>query len=381
MNLDVMYEQSMGGKILLLLACVMTIGLFMTVVAVIVFPSSYSEIAFLGFTLSGMLHWGFYFLHHKALPQIKSPEHLSAAISYILFAFAALYNPLNYEGIWVFLIYYPIILGLLSQKKVFVNWIVVYLISFHAFIVLGSTGFSNIDIHGLITKSLFALGSSAIGFVILTQSLSVDKQYKAAALQRNIDYVIKILYTFIPVVERKTHSTHKEIEETSYLMKRMAAYFQEEKIEDWEIELLSLLHYVSRIKWPDYMFEKKGKLSQYEFRVIQEHCYMGKELLGEFAEFKRVSDVFYSHHERIDGKGYPHQHKGEQVQLLSQILGVVETYIAMTKHRPYRPQLTEEEIVNELVKLKGTAVNEEVVDALLDVVGLEETRIRKNLVV
>ncbi|MBM6619140.1 HD-GYP domain-containing protein [Bacillus suaedaesalsae] len=382
MNLDVMYEQSIGGKILFLLACIMTLGLFMSIIASIIHPSSYSELAFLGFTFSGMLHWGFYFIHHKALPQIKHAEHLSAGISFVLFVFTALYNPLNYDGMWIFLLYYPIFLGLLSHKRVFRNWLIIYLITYHTYIIFDHiTALGHFDVFVMIIRSLFALGSSAIGFVILSQAFAVDKQYKAAALQRNIDYVIKVLYTFIPVVERKTQSTHKEIEETSYLMKKIAAHFPEEKIEDWEIELLSLMHYVSRIKWPDYMFEKKGKLSQYEFQVIQEHCYMGKELLGDFAEFKRVSEVFYSHHERIDGKGYPHQLEGNQIQLLSQILGVVESYIAMTKHRPYRSHLTEEDMYHELVKLKETAVKAEVVNALLDEVGLEEYNSKRILVV
>ena len=51
---------------------------------------------------------------------------------------------------------------------------------------------------------------------------------------------------------------------------------------------MSLLHFVSRVKLPDYMFEKEGKLSEFEYEVVQEHCYMAKELCEGIPDFGEV---------------------------------------------------------------------------------------------
>ncbi|MBP1964806.1 HD-GYP domain-containing protein [Paenibacillus aceris] len=76
------------------------------------------------------------------------------------------------------------------------------------------------------------------------------------------------------------------------------------RVQEWEIDLLSLLHFVSRIKLPDYMFEKEGKLSEFEF--VQEHCYMAKELCEGIPDFQEVEKSFLYHHEKVDGTGYPY---------------------------------------------------------------------------
>lgn len=62
------------------------------------------------------------------------------------------------------------------------------------------------------------------------------------------------------------------------VLKALVSEYRSLRVQDWEIDLLALLHFESRVKLPDYMFEKEGKQSEFEFEVVQEHCFMAKEL-------------------------------------------------------------------------------------------------------
>jgi len=78
--------------------------------------------------------------------------------------------------------------------------------------------------------------------------------------------------------------------------------------------------------------------------------------------------VIRSHHERVDGKGYPDGLKGEEIDLPSQIVSISDTYDAMTSDRSYRKTLTREEAVRELKHASGAQFRPEVVDAFLKVI-------------
>ena len=81
--------------------------------------------------------------------------------------------------------------------------------------------------------------------------------------------------------------------------------------------------------------------------------------------------IMLQHHERIDGKGYPNRLQGDELLLESKILAAADTFDAMTSFRVYRETpLSDEEVLRELTKAKGTQLDAEIVEALLEVVEL-----------
>jgi HD-GYP domain-containing protein (c-di-GMP phosphodiesterase class II) len=73
-----------------------------------------------------------------------------------------------------------------------------------------------------------------------------------------------------------------------------------------------------------------------------------------------------NHHERWDGSGYPDGLKGEEIPLLARIIGVADTFHAMTSHRPYRPAALIYSAIQEIKSLSGIQFDPKVVEALLE---------------
>ncbi|RSK26424.1 HD domain-containing protein [Bacillus sp. HMF5848] len=364
-------------RVMLVLSTIMTVGALCGSVSMLILNNEYATAIFIGFSIVALFSWGFYFLHHHMLIHYKYSEHISAFFAFVLFFYVAIYDPLQYEHIWIFLLFIPFVLVLLSNMHVFKIWIGIYLVLYMGLVFI-DPAITETDFLPIISRVLYGIGASAGGFIIMLHMSAEKQNFKNDNRVQMINHVVKVMYTLIPIVERKTQTTRLEIDETSTLLRKLANKFPNEQIKDWEIELLSLLHYVSRIKWPDYMFEKEGQLSQFEFNVIQDHCYMGTELLGEFEEFERVKNAFQLHHERIDGTGYPERKTGEHIPILAQLLSVVECYTAMIKPRSYRAVLSREEAFAEIMKEKGKAFREDVVDALEIVLQLSMNEKRNH---
>jgi putative two-component system response regulator len=102
------------------------------------------------------------------------------------------------------------------------------------------------------------------------------------------------------------------------------------------------LHDVGKIAVPDSVLFKGGKLDAQEYRVIREHPVVGDALCAGLRSLQAVRPV-HSHHERLDGSGYPDGLKNAAVPLLAQIVSIVDVFDALTMERPYREARPREE--------------------------------------
>jgi putative two-component system response regulator len=136
---------------------------------------------------------------------------------------------------------------------------------------------------------------------------------------------------------------------TSGHCQRMAAYAAafgvHLRLSEEEIAALhrgGYLHDLGKIAVPDAILGKPGPLTPAEFEVMKRHTLVGEALCGELRALRPVRAIIRSHHERLDGSGYPDGLCGDQVPLLAQIMGVVDVYDALTTDRQYRAALSEE---------------------------------------
>jgi HD-GYP domain-containing protein (c-di-GMP phosphodiesterase class II) len=107
--------------------------------------------------------------------------------------------------------------------------------------------------------------------------------------------------------------------------------------EDQElVHLCGLVHDVGKIGLPAGLLEKPGALTLEERRQMERHCEIGERILQNVADYARIAEVVRSHHERVDGNGYPDRLEGDQIPLLARIIAVADAYNAMTSDRPYR---------------------------------------------
>lgn len=110
-----------------------------------------------------------------------------------------------------------------------------------------------------------------------------------------------------------------------------------------------VLHDVGKVGVPDAVLLKPGRLTRDEFEVMKTHTVIGDALCGSLRALRRVRPIVRSHHERLDGSGYPDGLRGDAVPLTAQIMGIVDVYDAMTTQRPYKPALSTGVACDELV--------------------------------
>ncbi|UCG59913.1 MAG: HD domain-containing protein [Phycisphaerales bacterium] len=133
-----------------------------------------------------------------------------------------------------------------------------------------------------------------------------------------------------------------------------------------EIYLAGLLHDIGKIGIEEGVLTKAGKLSEQEQECIKKHPSIGAGILRGIRQMRDIVPGVLCHHERIDGKGYPHGLTGEEIPLTGKIVGVADSFDAMTSKRTYREAMTVEQALEEIRKGLGSQFDEKIGKAFLE---------------
>lgn len=182
----------------------------------------------------------------------------------------------------------------------------------------------------------------------LSQKLLQKEHEKVMQLEnRNavLETLIK-LNSFIKIKDQytKMHSDH--VSQYAVLLGKKLG------LSEVELELLRIggeLHDIGKVGIPDTIIRKQGGLSNEEFEIMKRHTIIGDFILPNQG-YDDIKQMIRSHHERMDGTGYPDGLKGEQIPYFARILSVVDTFDAMTTQRSYNRKKTLEEAFTELRK-------------------------------
>jgi len=132
------------------------------------------------------------------------------------------------------------------------------------------------------------------------------------------------------------------------------------------LEQAAVLHDIGKIGIDIGLLHKREKLSSSDIDVLRQHPVIGGRILEPITFLRDVREVIEQHHERFDGKGYPHGLIGEEVLLEARILAVADTYDAMTSDRPYRKALPHAVAIQEIVDHSGTQFDPVVASAFVN---------------
>jgi diguanylate cyclase (GGDEF)-like protein/putative nucleotidyltransferase with HDIG domain len=130
------------------------------------------------------------------------------------------------------------------------------------------------------------------------------------------------------------------------------------------IRSAGILHDIGKLGVPDHILHKPGRLTDAEMDEMRKHAELGARMVSA-AGMEEVSAWVLAHHERPDGRGYPHGLEGDDIPLEARILAVCDAYEAMISDRPYRRAPGHAFAVAELRRGSGTQFDAEVVEALL----------------
>ena len=147
-----------------------------------------------------------------------------------------------------------------------------------------------------------------------------------------------------------------------------------------KIRISALLHDVGKIGVDDRVLKKPGALSDEEFTLMKQHPLKGANIMRPVAQLREMLPGIELHHEQIDGGGYPHGLKGEEIPLMARIIAVADTLDAMTTNRPYQTAMDLEFALNRIRTLANKRFDPVVVDALHHAVETGKLRLSATLV-
>lgn len=135
--------------------------------------------------------------------------------------------------------------------------------------------------------------------------------------------------------------------------------------------LCGLLHDVGKMRVPDQVLNKREPLTDKEFKMIKAHTVHGRNLLMSSPGVPNITvDVAYSHHERIDGTGYPRKLKASGISDYARIICIVDAYDAMTADRCYSRAIASTEALKRIYQCRGTQFDERLALEFIKSVGL-----------
>jgi putative methionine-R-sulfoxide reductase with GAF domain len=131
------------------------------------------------------------------------------------------------------------------------------------------------------------------------------------------------------------------------------------------LEYASMLHDIGKIAIDSHILNKPEPLAPSEWDMVRRHPAIGASLLGEIPFLEKAAELVLYHHERYDGQGYPGGLKGQDIPLGARLIAVANAYDTMNIDRSYRPALSIERSVKELISGSGNQFCPEAVKALI----------------
>jgi HD-GYP domain-containing protein (c-di-GMP phosphodiesterase class II) len=131
------------------------------------------------------------------------------------------------------------------------------------------------------------------------------------------------------------------------------------------IHRAALLHDIGKLRVPNSILDKPGKLTGDEFTVVKEHPALTQEILGRIPAFREMALIAGAHHEKLDGTGYPNRLGASELSPEARIIAVADVYAALSEERPYRESLDLSQIAAIMTKDIPHKLDPECYEALL----------------
>jgi len=227
-----------------------------------------------------------------------------------------------------------------------------------------------------------------------------NERLEATVAQRTAELAnsrFEIIWSLARACEARDEITGNHVLRVALYTRALA---RELLLESSDVEALFLaapLHDIGKIGIPDELLRGRGRLTPAEFEVMKQHTTIGAQILSQEGVGSRLarawrggasertdnpilsvaSEVALSHHERWDGKGYPHGLAGDDIPRSARIVSVADVYDALRSERSYKPAFSEEQSFAMVLEGAGTQFDPDVVTAF-ETIRLQLAAIREE---
>jgi HD-GYP domain-containing protein (c-di-GMP phosphodiesterase class II) len=180
----------------------------------------------------------------------------------------------------------------------------------------------------------------------------------------------------VQMVRVRDPITASHLDAVGLLARRLAMQLELEEVTVNRISAAARLHDVGKTVIALHILDKPGTLDEAEWAEIRRHPDSGAAIVAGFPQLEKYRSIVRSHHERVDGRGYPDGLLGSEIPYESRIIAVVDAFHAMTVSRPYSRVRTPAQALAELMNCSGTQFEPEYVEAFVRTMGYRSRGLR-----
>ncbi|MBW3663239.1 MAG: diguanylate cyclase [Actinobacteria bacterium] len=211
-----------------------------------------------------------------------------------------------------------------------------------------------------------------------TRVVRVNERLTDALEQVNQGYLVTV-ESLALAVDAKDSYTGSHIDRVEAFGSRLLEVLDPELRDDEAMLWGFRLHDVGKIGVPDSVLLKPGPLDEEEWELMRRHPDIGAQIVSEAPFLQGARDIILHHHERWDGRGYPHGLREMNIPFGARLFSLIDAFDAMTSDRPYRKAMAIDEALHELMRHAGTQFDPEMIEAFLQIDPNEFGEIRARV--
>ncbi len=213
--------------------------------------------------------------------------------------------------------------------------------------------------------------------VILVEKMMSDQFHMLLMERERLDsernLMIASITSLITALEARDNYTRGHSEAVGRIVSGMLGIAGASQKEIETVTIGGRLHDIGKIGVRDEILLKPGRLTEQEFAHIKKHPVIGANIIKSIPSFSDVIPIVLSHHERLDGKGYPQGLKGDNIHLWARMTAVADTYHSLTSDRPYRKGMVKGKALQIIEDATGTQLCPNCVDLFFSWIAQKET--------